>query len=51
MNAHQWIIDITSISRRAVVAWEGFSKLGVIWGLSPLPLVDLLHVTGGGFNF
>ncbi len=29
-------------------ATEGSSNLAVIWGLFPLSLVDMLHVTGGG---
>ncbi len=39
-----------SISRTAVPAREGSSKLGVILGLSRLCLVDMLHVSGGGFG-
>ncbi len=33
-------------------AGEGSSSLGVKWGLLPLFLVvDMLHVTGGGFAY
>ncbi len=39
-----------SISRSAVPAGEGSSKLGVILGLSHLSLVDMLHASGGGFS-
>ncbi len=31
-------------------AREGSSRLGVLWGLSPLSLVDMLHMIGGGFG-
>jgi len=33
-----------------VTAGEGSSRLGVLWGLPPLSLVNLLHVTGGGLG-
>jgi hypothetical protein len=39
-----------SILRRAVTAKEGSSRLGVLWGLPPLSLVDMLLATGGGFS-
>jgi len=44
-----WKARATSIPRRAVTAREGSSGLGVLWGLSPLSLVDMLQRTGGGF--
>jgi hypothetical protein len=28
----------------------GFFKLGVLLGLPPLSLIDMLHVIGGGFS-
>jgi len=40
----------TSISRQAVTAGECSSRLGALWGLPPLSLVDVLHVTNGGFD-
>ncbi len=45
-------LHIASILRRAATAREGPSRLGVLWGLHPPPLslVDMLHVTGGGFG-
>jgi hypothetical protein len=40
-----------SISRQAVTtAGEGSSRLGILSGLSPFSLVDMLHGTGGGFG-
>jgi len=36
-----------SISRWAVTAGEGSSRLGVLSGLSSFSLVDMLHGTGG----
>jgi hypothetical protein len=39
-----------TILRWALAAEEGSSRLGVLWGLPPLSLVDMLHVIGGGFG-
>ncbi len=39
-----------SISRHAITAGEGSFRLGVLSGLPPLSLVDMLPVTGGGFG-
>jgi hypothetical protein len=36
--------------RQVVIAKEGSSKIGVLWGLSPLFLIDMVHVIGGGFG-
>jgi hypothetical protein len=38
------------ISRRAVTAGEGSSRLGVLSDLPPLSLVDMLHATAGSFS-
>jgi hypothetical protein len=40
----------TSILRWSVIAKKGYSWLGVLWGLCPLSLVDMLHVTNGSFG-
>jgi hypothetical protein len=40
----------TSISRHAITTREGSSKLGGILDLPPLPLLDMLHASSGGFN-
>jgi hypothetical protein len=40
----------TSISRWVVTTGEGSSRLGVLSGLTPLSLVDMLQATNGGFN-
>jgi len=45
-----WRAQAASILRRAVTAKEGSSRLGVLWGLPPLSLVDMLLATGGGFS-
>jgi len=34
----------------AINAGEGLSRIGILWGLPPLSLVDMLHGTGGGFH-
>jgi hypothetical protein len=38
------------ISRRAVPAGEGSSRLGVLSDLPPLSLLDMLHATAGSFS-
>jgi hypothetical protein len=38
------------ISRRAVIAGEGSSRLGVLSDLPPLSFVDMLHATAGSFS-
>jgi hypothetical protein len=38
------------ISRRAVIAGEGSSRLRVLSDLPPLSLVDMLHATAGSFS-
>jgi len=40
----------TSILRWALIARKGYSRLGVLLGLCPLSLVDMLHVTNGSFS-
>jgi hypothetical protein len=40
---------VASISRWAITVGKGSSKLGVLLGLPTLSLVDMLHVTSGGF--
>ncbi len=44
------IAHAASISRWVVIVGEGSSRLGASLGLTPLSLVDMLHVTGGGFD-
>jgi len=43
-------VQAASISRRAVVARKGSSRLGALLGLPTLSLIDMLHATGGGFS-
>jgi len=43
-------VQATSISRQVVIARKGSSRLGVLSGLPPLSLVDMLHAIVGGFN-
>jgi hypothetical protein len=47
-----WRVQATSIfvSATVVSAREGSSRLKALSGLPPPSLVDMLHVTGGGFN-
>jgi hypothetical protein len=40
----------TSILRRFVIAKKGYSWLGVLSGLCPLSLVDMLHMTNESFG-
>jgi hypothetical protein len=40
----------TSILRCVVIVGKGFYRFGVLLGLTPLSLIDVLHVIGGGFN-
>jgi len=43
--------QIASISIWTIITMEGSFKLGVLLGLAPLSLVDLLHLTSEGFSF
>jgi hypothetical protein len=40
----------TSILRRTITIREGSFKQGILSGLHPLSLIDLLHVIRGGFG-
>jgi hypothetical protein len=40
----------TSISSQAITAREASSRLGVLLGLPPLSLVDMIQTTSGGFG-
>jgi hypothetical protein len=40
----------TSISSWAIIAREASSRLGVLLGLPPLSLVDMIQATSGGFG-
>jgi hypothetical protein len=42
--------QIASISKQDVNAGKGLSRLGVLLGLHPFPLVDKLHATGERFG-
>jgi hypothetical protein len=42
--------QVVSISKWAVTAGEGSSGLGVLLGLPPLSLVNMLHASGGKFD-
>ncbi len=44
-------IQVASILRHVVIAREGFFKLRVLLNLPLLFLVDMFHVTSGGFSF
>jgi hypothetical protein len=44
------IAHATSILKWAVIIGEGSLKLGVLLGLHPLSLVDMLHVIGESFG-
>jgi hypothetical protein len=40
----------TSISSRSIIAREASSRFGVLLGLPPLSLVDMIQATNGGFG-
>jgi hypothetical protein len=42
-------MQIVSISKQAIIAREGSTRLGVLSGLPPVSLVDILQAIGGGF--
>ncbi len=41
--------QVVSILNWAITVREGF-RLGILWGLPPLSLIDMFHASGGGFN-
>jgi hypothetical protein len=43
--------QVTTISKQAFTIGEGFSRLGVLLGLLPFSLIDMLHANGERFNF
>jgi hypothetical protein len=42
--------QVASILRWVLIAGKGCSKLGVLSGLPTLSLVNMFHVTNGGFG-
>ncbi len=43
-------VQVSSILNWAITIREGFFRLGTLWGLPPLSLIDMLHANGGDFN-
>jgi hypothetical protein len=43
-------VQAAAILRWTVIAGEGSFRLGLLSGLPPLSLVDMLHATGGSFD-
>jgi hypothetical protein len=43
-------VQATYLSKWVVIAGEGSSRLGVLLGLPPFFLINMLHATSGGFS-
>jgi hypothetical protein len=49
------LVDLQRVQAGSILNWaitvrEGFFRLGTLWGLPPLSLIDMLYVNRGDFN-